>query len=108
MPSLRLLRKLAASDNRRHIALYFDLLKTKSKAGDARTHLSDEPVEREQMGASFARSAYNYALSQQSLLPACTADELAQRLCGELSHEEPSHEEPSHATEAPPFLSMTA
>jgi len=57
VPPLRLLRKLAASDNRRQIALYFDLLKTKSNASDARTHLSDEPVEREQMGASFAWGA---------------------------------------------------
>jgi len=44
--------------------------------------------------------ALNYALSQQNLLPARTADDLAQRL-----HEELSHEEPSHATEAPPFYS---
>jgi hypothetical protein len=47
--------------------------------------------------------ALNYALSQQNLLPARTADDLVRRL-----HEEPSHEEPSHATDAPPFLSMTA
>jgi hypothetical protein len=39
------------------IALYFDLPETKSNARDTRTHLSDEPVEREQMGASFAWSA---------------------------------------------------
>jgi hypothetical protein len=26
----------------------------------------------------------------------------------EPSHEEPSHEEPPHATDAPPFVSMTA
>jgi len=62
--------------------------------------------------------ALNYALSQQNLLPARTADDLVRRLHEELSHEElsheelsheePSHEEPSHATEAPPFLSMTA
>jgi hypothetical protein len=67
--------------------------------------------------------ALNYALSQQNLLPARTADDLAPRLHEELSHEElsheelsheelsheePSHEEPSHATNAPPFLSMTA
>jgi len=69
------------------------------------------------------QGALNYALSQQNLLPACTADDLAPRLHEELSHEElsheelsheepsheePSHEEPSHATNAPPFLSMTA
>jgi len=47
--------------------------------------------------------ALNYALSQQNLLLARTADDLVRRL-----HEEPSHEEPSHATDAPPFLSMTA
>jgi hypothetical protein len=47
--------------------------------------------------------ALNYALSQQNLLPARTADNLVRRLHGELSHEEPSH-----ATDAPPFLSMTA
>ena len=57
--------------------------------------------------------ALNYALSQQNLLPARTADDLVRRLHEEPSHEEPSHEEPSreepsHATEAPPFLSMTA
>jgi hypothetical protein len=77
--------------------------------------------------------ALNYALSQQNLLPARTADDLVRRLqeepsceepsceepsheepsCEEPSHEEPSHEEPSHeepshATKAPPFLSMTA
>ncbi len=57
MPPLRLLRKLAASDNRRQIALYFDLLKTKSNASDAWTHLSHEPVKREQVGASFAWGA---------------------------------------------------
>jgi len=43
--------------------------------------------------------ALNCALSQQNLLPARNADELAQRL-----QEEPSHEEPSHATKAPPFF----
>jgi hypothetical protein len=47
--------------------------------------------------------ALNYALSQQNLLPARTADNLVRRLHGELSHEEPSH-----AMKAPPFLSMTA
>jgi hypothetical protein len=52
--------------------------------------------------------ALNYALSQQNLLPARTADDLVRRLHEELSHEEPSHAEPSHATDAPPFLSMTA
>jgi hypothetical protein len=52
--------------------------------------------------------ALNYALSQQNLLPARTADQLAQRLQEEPSHEEPSHEEPSHATDTSPFLSMTA
>jgi hypothetical protein len=57
VPPLRLLRKLAASDNRRQIALYFDLLKTKSNASDAWTHLSHEPVKREQVGASFAWGA---------------------------------------------------
>jgi len=52
--------------------------------------------------------ALNDALSQQNLLPARTADDLVRQLHGEPSHEEPSHEEPSHATDAPPFLSMTA
>jgi len=52
--------------------------------------------------------ALNYALSPHNLLSARTADELAQRLREEPPHEEPSHEEPSHATNAPPFLSMTA
>ena len=39
--------------------------------------------------------ALNYALSQQNLLPARTADDLARRLHEEPSHEEPSREEPS-------------
>jgi hypothetical protein len=43
------------------------------------------------------------ALSQQHRLPARTAEDLVRQL-----HGEPSHEEPSHATDAPPFLSMTA
>jgi hypothetical protein len=47
--------------------------------------------------------ALNYALSQQNLLPARTADQLAQRLQEEPLHEEPSREEPSHATDTPPF-----
>jgi hypothetical protein len=47
--------------------------------------------------------ALNDALARQNLLLARTADELVRRL-----HEELSHEEPSHATNAPPFLSMTA
>ncbi len=52
--------------------------------------------------------ALNYALSQQNLLPARTADELAQRLREEQSCEEPSHEEPPPSTDTSPFLSMTA
>ncbi len=43
--------------------------------------------------------ALNDALSPQNLLPARTADQLAQRL-----HEEPSHQEPSHATDTSPFF----
>jgi hypothetical protein len=42
--------------------------------------------------------ALNYALSQQNLLPARTADELTQRLW----------EEPPPSTDTPPFLSMVA
>ena len=53
--------------------------------------------------ASLVHGALNGALSPQNLLLARTADELVQRL-----HGEPSHEEPLHATDAPPFLSMTA
>jgi transposase, IS4 family len=63
---LRLFCKLAASDDRRYIALYFDLLKTKPDARDARTHLSNEPVKRKQMGASFAWSAELCAVTAES------------------------------------------
>jgi hypothetical protein len=42
--------------------------------------------------------ALNYALSQQNLLPARNADELAQRL----------QEEPPPSTDTSPFLSMMA
>jgi hypothetical protein len=69
VPPLRLLRKLAASDHRRHIALYVDLLKTESDARDARTPLSDEPIKRQHMGASFAWSAERCAFTAPS--PAC-------------------------------------
>jgi hypothetical protein len=43
-----------------------------------------------------------------STISCLRADDLVRRLREEPSHEEPSHEEPSHATDAPPFLSMTA
>ena len=66
MPLLRLLRKLAASDNKRQIALYFDLLKTESDARDARTYLSYEPIKRKQMGASFVWSAERCAGAAES------------------------------------------
>ena len=48
--------------------------------------------------------ALNYALSQQNLLPARTADDLVRRLREEPSCEEPSCEELSHATKAPLFI----
>ena len=69
------------------------------------SHMSQSNVSK---WVHLLHGALNYALSQQNLLPARTADDLVRQLHGEPSHEEPSHEEPSHATDAPPFVSMTA
>jgi transposase, IS4 family len=94
---LRLLRKLAASDDRRYIALYFDLPETKSDTSD---DMSQSNVSK---WVHLLRGALNYVLSPHNLLPVRTADELARRLKEEPSYEEPLHGELPPSTDAPPF-----